>query len=107
VLEGCDTAAVHPTARGNRDHRVVDPDARPEGGESLRDFYQRVASFAAGLAGGAPGPDHDIAVVAHGGTLRMLHAYLAGVPVEEMAWEPLGNGTILRAPVPEPVRAPD
>ena len=31
--------------------RVVDPDARPDGGESLRDLYWRVAGFADELAG--------------------------------------------------------
>ena len=36
------------------------------------------------------------AVVAHGGTLRVLTAYLTGVPVERMTWEPVANGSILR-----------
>jgi broad specificity phosphatase PhoE len=40
----------------------------------------------------------EIAVVAHGGTLRMLNAYLRGIPVERMRWEPLSNGCILRSP---------
>src|SRR5437588_196493 len=40
----------------------------------------------------------EIAVVAHGGTLRVLNAYLRGIPVERMRWEPLSNGCILRAP---------
>ena len=31
----------------------------------------------------------EIAVVAHGGTLRVLNAYLRGIPVERMRWEPL------------------
>ena len=46
-----------------------------------------------------PGPDPragEIAVVAHGGTLRVLTAYLRGVPVERMTWDPVGNGRILR-----------
>ena len=40
----------------------------------------------------------DIAVVAHGGTVRMLNAYLRGIPVERMGWESLANGSILRSP---------
>jgi broad specificity phosphatase PhoE len=36
--------------------------------------------------------------VAHGGTLRVLYAYLHGIAVERMAWEPLENGRILRWP---------
>ena len=75
---------------------MVDPDARPAGGESLRDFYRRVAEFADELAcAGADGwgpRAGDVAVVAHGGTLRVLTAYLRGIPVERMSWEPLANG---------------
>ena len=92
---------------------MIDPDARPPDGESLRDLYWRVAgAVAASLRqrpsrhpsrsrrpardqapGAGPG---EIAVVAHGGTLRVLTAYLRGVPVERMTWEPIGNGCILR-----------
>ena len=102
VLEGTGLAALSAAASGLRGPRVADPDARPEGGESLRDFYRRVAAFAADLAarqaGGPDVPAGDIAVVAHGGTLRMLIAWLHRVPVEEMGWEPLGNGCIRRFP---------
>jgi broad specificity phosphatase PhoE len=75
ILEGTDAAAIDPAVSGLRAHRVVDPDARPPGGES-----------------------GDIAVVAHGGTLRMLNAYLRRIPVPDMSWEPLANGRILRSP---------
>jgi 2,3-bisphosphoglycerate-dependent phosphoglycerate mutase len=119
VLEGSAATAVSPAASGLDGPRVADPDARPEGGESLRDFYRRVTAFAdelsipglaaasrsaaatgpgfaSGFASGSGGP--DVAVVAHGGTLRMLSARLAATPVEEMRWEPLGNCCILRFP---------
>jgi broad specificity phosphatase PhoE len=102
ALEGSALAAVSPAASGLDGQRVADPDARPEGGESLRDFYRRVAAFAEDLAARQPAaPDTgpaDIAVVAHGGTLRMLSARLNATPVEEMRWEPLGNCCILRFP---------
>ena len=107
VLEGAATAAIGPTANGLSGDRVVDPDARPDGGESLRDFYRRVAGFADELAAGlTAGPGRamgaerpgEIVVVAHGGTLRVLNAYLRGIPVERMRWEPLTNGCILRSP---------
>ena len=102
VLEGTDLAALPTGASGLRGARVADPDARPGGGESLRDFYRRVAAFAGDLAarqaGGRDAAAGDIAVVAHGGTLRMLTAWLHRVPVEEMGWEPLGNGCIRRFP---------
>jgi 2,3-bisphosphoglycerate-dependent phosphoglycerate mutase len=96
VLEGTNSATIHPTASGLRAHRVVDAEARPPGGESLRDFYRRVAEFADDLA--ALPLAGDIAVVAHGGTVRVLNAYLRGIAVERMSWEPLANGCILRSP---------
>jgi 2,3-bisphosphoglycerate-dependent phosphoglycerate mutase len=102
-LEGAATAAITPAVSGISANRVVDPDARPTQGESLRDFYRRVAGFAADLAGQrlpglSRGPgEAEIVIVAHGGTVRMLSACLRGVPVEQMAWEPLGNACILRS----------
>ena len=100
VLEGTAAAAVSPAVSGVAASRVIDPDARPDGGESIRDLYRRVAGFADDLvAGRLPGPagrTGDVAIVAHGGTLRVLGAYLRGVPVEQMGWEPIANGTISR-----------
>ena len=102
VLEGAATAAIGPTANGLSGDEVVEPDAHPEGGESLREFYRRVAGFADELATRcrAIGAERagEIAVVAHGGTLRVMNAYLRGIPVERMKWEPLSNGCILRSP---------
>jgi broad specificity phosphatase PhoE len=96
-----------------RGDQVVEPDARPEGGESLREFYRRVAGFADELAtqllsspGRTKGAERagEIAVVAHGGTLRVLNAYLRGIPVERMRWKPLSNGCIMRSPTGWPDR---
>jgi broad specificity phosphatase PhoE len=108
VLEGAATAAIGPAANGLRGEAVVEPDARPAGGESLREFYRRVAAFADELATrcrtmGAERAG-EIAVVAHGGTLRVMNAYLRGIPVERMRWEPLSNGCILRSPAGWPHR---
>jgi 2,3-bisphosphoglycerate-dependent phosphoglycerate mutase len=84
-LEGSATAAVTPEVSGISANRVVDPDARPPGGESLRDFYHRVAGFAADLMEQRlPRGPGEVVVVAHGGTVRMLNACLRGVPVEQM-----------------------
>jgi len=95
VLEGSRSAAVPAALSGVAGERVIDPDARPPEGESLRDLYWRVAGFADDLLAAAP-PPREVAVVAHGGTLRVLTAYLKGVPVERMTWEPVANGSILR-----------
>ena len=96
VLEGTAAASISPAVSGISDGRVVNPDACPDGGESLRDFYRRVARFAGDLA--AAGRAGAVAIVAHGGTLRMLTACRQGVPVEEMTWDPLANATVLRSP---------
>jgi broad specificity phosphatase PhoE len=97
VLEGTKSVTVPAALSGVAGRRVIDPDARPPDGESLRDLYWRVAGFADDLLGRG-----EIAVVAHGGTLRVLTAYLRGVPVERMTWEPIGNGCILRLPPHQP-----
>jgi probable phosphoglycerate mutase len=101
VLEGSPAASISPAVSGISDGRVVNPDACPDGGESLRDFYRRVARFAGDLAAAGPagdtGPAGDVVIVAHGGTLRMLTACRQGVPVEEMTWDPLANATVLRS----------
>jgi 2,3-bisphosphoglycerate-dependent phosphoglycerate mutase len=95
VLEGSRSVAVPAALSGVAGEQVIDPDARPPEGESLRDLYWRVAGFADDLLATAP-PPREVAVVAHGGTLRVLTAYLTGIPVERMTWEPVANGSILR-----------
>jgi broad specificity phosphatase PhoE len=100
VLEGTPAVAIDLALTGLADGRVTDPDARPAGGESVRDLYQRAAGFAEELAAARDEDDQagDVVVVAHGGTLRVLEAYLTGVPVEQMAWPPLENTRVLRIP---------
>jgi len=100
ILEGTAAVAVPAALSGVAGSYVIDPDAWPPDGESLRDLYRRVADFADDLlATGAPG---EVAVVAHGGTLRVLTAYLRGVPVERMSWEPVANGSVVRLPSQPP-----
>ena len=101
VLEGTPAMAIDPALTGLAGGRVTDPDARPAGGESVRDLYQRAAGFAEELAAAHDEDEDqagDVVVVAHGGTLRVLEAYLTGVPVEQMAWPPLENARVLRIP---------
>ena len=101
VLEGTPAVAIDPALTGLAGGRVTDPDARPAGGESVRDLYQRAAGFAEELAAvhsEDSGRAGDVVVVAHGGTLRVLEAYLTGVPVGQMAWPPLENARVLRIP---------
>jgi 2,3-bisphosphoglycerate-dependent phosphoglycerate mutase len=106
IVEGTPSAGLPAALSGVEGNRVIDPDACPPDGESLRDLYRRVASFAEDLlARGQPGPPEQVAVIAHGGTVRMLSAYLRGVPVERMSWEPVANGSIVRLPLRQLQRA--
>lgn len=108
VLEGTPSTSIGPVVTGLDDGRVTDPDARPASGESVRDLYRRAAAFCDELTslirnGNGRQPEFanatgDVVVVAHGGTVRVLAAYLQGVPVEQMSWGPVENAKILRIP---------
>jgi broad specificity phosphatase PhoE len=39
-----------------------------------------------------------VLVIAHGGTVRVLDAYLHGVAVDRMPWRPVGNAAIVQIP---------
>jgi 2,3-bisphosphoglycerate-dependent phosphoglycerate mutase len=99
VLEGVPSAAIGASATGLEAGRVADPDARPTGGESVRDLYGRAAEFIDELAADVDDDDAgDVVVVAHGGTVRVLEAYLRGISADQMAWGPVQNGTVVRIP---------
>ena len=108
VLEGTAHKTISPSATGLADGLVIDPDARPANGESVRDLYLRAATFCDDLAVGLrdgrdtlPGltsSDGDVLVIAHGGTVRVLDAYVQGVTVDQMIWPPVDNATIVQIP---------
>lgn len=110
VLEGTRHKSIGPSVTGLADGLVIDPDAKPPAGESVRDLYLRAAAFCDDLAAGLdgdrvfPGLDRDqpgrgdVLVIAHGGTLRVIDAYIHGVPVDRMTWRPVDNATIIHIP---------
>lgn len=59
---------------------LVDPDARPKGGESFRDVVTRAGSFVEATR--KQMDDHRLLVVTHGGTIRALRAYVEAQPLE-------------------------
>ncbi len=74
--------------------RKRDPDFSPEGGESLRVFYERCVGAAERLAAAHPG--QTLALVAHGGVMDCL--YRAALRIDLQAprsWQ-LGNASINR-----------
>lgn len=93
AAEGRPADEVTPAETGFAGERVTDPDARPAGGESIRELYQRVTGLLAELA--ASLPDGRIVLVTHGGPVRVARAYLAGLSAAAMSWPPVLNGSVL------------
>jgi len=96
-FEGLPTATLTPEVTGVFDGTVVDPDAAVPGMESLRDVLRRVSEFLA-ILGDEVG-DGDIAVVTHGGALRMLRAALNDHPLAMLAWDDVPNAHVERLPL--------
>jgi broad specificity phosphatase PhoE len=93
-LEGSCAASLVPEVTGICSGRVVDHHARPPGGESLDDLYRRSADFVWSAL--APPDDSDIVVVAHGGSIRMIRAAIAGTRITGMSWGTVANASICR-----------
>ncbi|MBO0714547.1 MAG: histidine phosphatase family protein [Acidimicrobiales bacterium] len=105
AVEGEPLSRVDVQTIGIDQGRVLDPDARPPGGESLRDLYLRTASFLDELFATPPrGGEGDVVAVTHGGTIRVALAYLQGIPVEEMSWPPVPNLASYRRALGHPGR---
>jgi 2,3-bisphosphoglycerate-dependent phosphoglycerate mutase len=95
--EGSPAAMLGPERSGVSSGRVVDADAAPIGGESVRELYERVASCAARILSLHRG---DLVLVCHGGVVRALSAWLDGVAPDEMAWPEVENGVPILRRVP-------
>jgi broad specificity phosphatase PhoE len=92
VAQGRPLSELASAASGIEGDRVVDADARPPEGESLREMYERVGAFISELEQRAP--EGDVLVVTHGGVIRIAQAYCAGVGVEAMTWGPVPNASV-------------
>jgi broad specificity phosphatase PhoE len=91
VYEGRPLSELPSSATGVRDGRVVDSSARPEGGESLDDLYQRCAKFIDALR--VAGNDR-LLLVTHGGTIRALRAYCEGRVMQDLVWDKVSNCSV-------------
>jgi broad specificity phosphatase PhoE len=69
-----------------------DHDARPDGGESRRDVYRRVAGFLDELI--AEPPADEVALVASGGPIRLGVAHLAREDLATMIWREVPNCSV-------------
>lgn len=107
TAEGAPASALLPEHSGIGGGRVVDPDAAPPGGESVRQLCRRVAGFVEQLGDtedvgdGSPG---DVVLVVHGGVVRAVLAHLDAVEPDRMAWGPIGNGLVVQRALPRPAR---
>jgi broad specificity phosphatase PhoE len=97
ALEGRPASQLTPSISGVAGEKVVDVSAKPEGGESLTEFFQRVASFMEELHSSEPG---EVALFAHGGSVRLIHAMARGVGVDGLTWPRVDNGAVLRVLLP-------
>jgi len=91
-LEGGPVANLTGDVTGIVNDVVVDPDARPPGGESFRDVVVRAGLFIERVKEELPAS--RLLVVTHGGTVRALRAYWSGATLEGLAWYPVGNCSV-------------
>lgn len=93
TAEGLPSALLGPDRSGVVDGVVVDADAAPAGGESVRQLYERaVGCLSERLREGAG----DLALVCHGGVVRVLTAWLSGTGPDDMSWPDVDNGWPVR-----------
>jgi broad specificity phosphatase PhoE len=100
--EGLPLGALETAHSGICGDNVVDASARPDGGESLDEVYERVGSFLERLGG--QGRRGDVIVVSHGGAIRAMRAFCAGVPMSGTQWDAVANGSV--STVRQPFIAP-
>jgi broad specificity phosphatase PhoE len=98
TLEGTLSADLPPEAIGIVDGWVTDVDTSPAGGESLADVGFRCAHFLRWLQG--QHHHRDVLVVAHGGTVRLLRAAVAGTEFAGTRWGAVENGSVQRLVLP-------
>jgi probable phosphoglycerate mutase len=100
VNEGHPLNVQLPAVTGIDGDRVLDVDAHPVGGESLDQLYRRAADFIHRLQA-APHAG-EVIVISHGGCIRALRAYCAGVTFGDTRWDDVDNASAwpVRLPVP-------
>jgi len=110
-VEGLPSRLLSADLYGLRGDQVVDADAAPPGGESIRGLVNRTAGFVQEVLVEPIGGDDDegnlgdVVLVVHGGVIRALLAWLDGVEPDGMAWGPVGNGLVVDRPLAAARRA--
>lgn len=92
VLEGQPQEMLVPEWSGIVDGVLVNPDARPDGGESFRDVVTRVGVFIEATRDFAG--SERLLVVTHGGTIRALRAYVEARSLEGLEMVAVANCSV-------------
>lgn len=104
IAQGVHSTGMPAAMTGIEDGVVVDEHARPPGGESLYDVYLRCRAFLHDLLDlhDLHGRAHegDVVTVAHGGSIRMLHALITDRELRGLAWSTVPNASILGLALP-------
>lgn len=87
--EGHPVADLDHRVTGIEAHHVVDADARPLGGESMNDVYRRTTDFVAALTLQRAG--QRLLLISHGGAIHTIRAFVRGVGMPGLAWDPVEN----------------
>ncbi len=101
AAEGTSSALLAPERSGIAAGRVIDADAAPDGGETVRQLYERATTCASELLSAHEGD--EIVLVCHGGVIRVLLAWLDAVPPCDMAWPEIANAVPIVRSVATPV----
>jgi probable phosphoglycerate mutase len=97
ALEGLSNDNIDSAEVGIESTCVTSMDARPRGGESIRELYSRVAGFFDDLRRFRQ-VEHPVVIVTHGGVVRVAIAYLSGIEPEDLAWTQVPNGSVVKIP---------
>jgi len=92
AFEGRALKELPSSLSGIENHVVIDDEARPPGGESLRELHARAGNFIESLRRDRVG--ERLLLVTHGGTIRALRAYGEGASMQNLAWDRVGNCSI-------------
>lgn len=103
VVEGTPRVLLEKRRSGIDAWRVVDADVAPDGGESIRELYDRASVFVRELL--AKPPTGDVVVVCHGSVVRVITAFLDGIGPDSMPWGPVGSGGVLLRTLRAPAAA--
>ena len=94
TFEGDPRSALVPDVTGIRNDVVVDPSARPDGGETLHEMAERAEDFLHLVAEKWSG--EKLLVVTHGGTIRVLEAVASHTPLLGSPWGTVDNCSLWR-----------